>query len=103
MWRTRIAFLVAAASTLALAVHGATAASLNPTVGVLGVSAARWSLTQHAHGCHYTCECGPLKDFGCEQVYHRHLHMLCLPVRCGGDTKCDRTPPEGVCRHVPPQ
>ena len=44
------------------------------------------------HGCHYSCECGPLKDFGCDRVYHRHLHMLCLPVRCRGKN-CDPTPP----------
>ena len=31
------------------------------------------------HGCHYSCECGPPRGFGCEQQYHRHLHMLCLP------------------------
>ena len=103
MRRTRFAFLAAAASILALAIQGAAPASPNPTAGVLESSAARSSLTQNARGCHYTCECGPLKDFGCEQVYHRHLHMLCLPVRCSGDTKCDRAPPEGVCRHVAPQ
>ncbi len=103
MRRTRFAFLVAAASTVALAGQGATAAASSLAADALKASAARSSLTQDAHGCHYTCECGPLKDFGCEQVYHRHLHMLCLPVRCGGDTKCDRAPPEGVCRHVAPQ
>jgi len=102
MRRTRLASLVAA-SILALAVQGATAASLNPTAGVLKLNAVRSSLTHDAHGCHYTCECGPLKDFGCEQVYHRHLHMLCLPVRCSGDAKCDRAPPQGVCPHVAPQ
>jgi hypothetical protein len=103
MRRTRFAFLVAAVSILALAVQGANAAASNLAADVLKSSAARSSLTKEAHGCHYTCECGPLKDFGCEQVYHRHLHMLCLPVRCGGSTKCDRAPPEGVCRHVAPQ
>src|SRR5262245_4364540 len=29
-----------------------------------------------------------------EQQYHRHLHMLCLPVRCDRRTDCARTPPE---------
>jgi hypothetical protein len=99
MRRTRFAFLVAAASTLALAGQGANAGAPN-LAAALKASAAGSGLTQETHGCHYTCECGPLKDFGCEQVYHRHLHMLCLPVRCGGDTKCDRVPPEGVCRHI---
>ena len=98
MRRTKFALLLAAVSTLALALPGASAAS--PDVAALKASAARSGLMQETHGCHYTCECGPLKDFGCEQIYHRHLHMLCLPVRCGGDTKCDRAPPEGVCRHI---
>jgi hypothetical protein len=103
MRRTRFAFLAAATLTFALAGEEVTAASPNPTAGALKLSAARSSLTHETHGCHYTCECGPLKDFGCEQMYHRHLHMLCLPVRCSGNTKCDRAPPEGVCRHVAPQ
>ena len=96
MRRTTFGFL-AAASTLALAASKATSPNI---AAALKASAAGSSLRQEIHGCHCTCECGPLKDFGCEQVYHRHLHMLCLPVRCGGDTKCERAPPEGVCRHI---
>jgi hypothetical protein len=56
-----------------------------------------------AHGCHYACECGSLRAFGCENVYHRHLHMLCLPVRCGREPACEQKAPEGACRHVTPQ
>ena len=97
MRRTTFGFLAAAASTLALAAAKATSPNI---AAALKASAAGSSLRQEIHGCHYTCECSPLKDFGCEQVYHRHLHMLCLPVPCGGDTKCERAPPEGVCRHI---
>lgn len=60
-------------------------------------------LMQEVHGCHYTCECATPRDFGCEQQYHRHLHMLCLPVRCDRGTECERTPPVGSCRHIAPQ
>jgi hypothetical protein len=49
------------------------------------------------HGCHYSCECGPTKDFGCEQFKHRHLHMLCLPVRCDREADCGLEPPKGAC------
>jgi len=68
-----------------------------------GAQAMSPGLRLEIHGCHYDCQCGSLKDFGCEQVYHRHLHMLCLPVRCRGDAKCEQTPPQGVCRHITPQ
>jgi hypothetical protein len=61
------------------------------------------SYFQLVHDCHYSCECGPPRGFGCEQQYHRHLHMLCLPVRCDRHVDCERTPPEGACRHVAPQ
>jgi hypothetical protein len=88
MTRTRLEFLVAAAFALALTTQGANAASLNPAAGALKESAAGSSLMQKTHGYHYSCECGPLRDFGCEQVYHRHLHMLCVPVRCRGKD-CD--------------
>ncbi len=74
-----------------------------PLAGAIAAGAAHAILRHEIHGCHYDCQCGPLKDFGCEQVYHRHLHMLCLPVRCRGDTKCEQTPPQGVCRHITPQ
>ncbi len=102
MTRARFVFLVAAASAAVLAAHGANATSLDRARTALRLSAAGSSLVQEIHGCHYTCECGPLEDFGCEQVYHRHLHMLCLPVRCKGGPPCDRTPPDGVCRHITP-
>jgi len=102
MTRTKLAFLVATVFALALTTQGANAASPNPAAGGLKESAAGWGLMQKTHGCHYSCECGPLRDFGCEQLYHRHLHMLCLPVRCDRGTVCDRTPSEVVCRHIAP-
>lgn len=100
MTRAGLAILAAMAA-VALTLPGANAALLGPDARLHGAVSLRQ--VQEVHGCHYTCECGPLKDFGCDQVYHRHLHMLCLPVRCGGDTKCEQTPPQGLCRHVAPQ
>jgi hypothetical protein len=101
MTRTRLAFLAAAAFPLGLLAHRANAAYLNSAAWAQAPKeiAAGSSLMQATHGCHYSCECSPLKDFGCDRVYHRHLHMLCLPVRCRGKN-CDPTPPEGVCRHI---
>ena len=101
MTPTRLEFVFAAAFSLGFTAHGANAAYLNSAAGAPKERAAELSLMQRTHGCHYSCECGPLKDFGCEQVYHRHLHMLCLPVRCRGQD-CNPTPSEGVCRHLPP-
>jgi hypothetical protein len=101
MTPTRLEFVFAAAFSLGFTAHGATAAYLNSAAGAPKERAAESSLMQRTHGCHYSCECGPLKDFGCEQAYHRHLHMLCLPVRCRGQD-CNPTPSEGVCRHIPP-
>jgi hypothetical protein len=97
----RLALLVAAAFILELIAHGANAASLISAAGARAPKeiAADSSFMHATHGCHYSCECGPLKDFGCDRVYHRHLHMLCLPVRCRGKN-CDPTPPEGVCSHI---
>jgi hypothetical protein len=100
MTSTKLTPLVVA-FVLALTAQGADAASLSPAAGALKESAAGSSLTQQIHGCHYSCECGPLRDFGSERVYHRHLHMLCLPVRCRGQD-CDATPPDGVGRHIAP-
>jgi hypothetical protein len=57
---------------------------------MLKKSATRSSPRQETDGCHYICECGPLRDFGCEQVYYgATLYMLCLPVRCDRYTKCE--------------
>ena len=61
MRRTTFGFLAAAASTLALAASKATSPNI---AAALKASAAGSSLRQEIHGCHYTCECGPLKDFG---------------------------------------
>jgi hypothetical protein len=99
--RSLLEFLVPSAFVLALTAQEANAASLSPAVVAFTESGAESSIVQGTHGCHYSCECGPLKDFGCEQVYHRHLHMLCLPVRCRGKA-CDRRSPEGMCRHIDP-
>jgi hypothetical protein len=101
MTRTRLAFLAAAAFTFGPLAHGANAAYLHSAAGAQAPKkiAAESNLVHTTHGCHYSCECGPLKDFGCDRVYHRHLHMLCLPVRCR-DKNCDATPPEGLCRHI---
>jgi len=96
------AFLIAA-SALVLISPGASAAPVALGASTIVSEFAPAILRHEIHGCHYTCECGPLKDFGCDQVHHRHLHMLCLPVRCGGDTTCEQTPPQGVCRHITPQ
>jgi len=103
--QTRVAgslleFLVPSAFILVLTAQGANAASLNPTAVRLSESGAGSSIVQRTHGCHYSCECGAMKDFGCGQVYHRHLHMLCLPVRCR-DKECDLLPPEGWCHMAP--
>jgi len=100
MTGTKFAFLVVAAFASTLSVQEAF--SFNPTAGVLKESAVASSLKQKAHGCHYFCECCSLRDFGCEQVYHRHLHMLCLPVPCR-DKDCEPTPSKGVCRHIAPR
>jgi hypothetical protein len=102
MKRDKLAFLIAAEFALALT-HGAKAVPLNPLVGTPKENADRSNLTRQIHGCHYSCECGPLRNFGCKQIYHRHLHMGCLAVRCDRRKECDRIPPEGVCRHIAPQ
>jgi hypothetical protein len=101
MTRTKLAFHVAAAFVLALTAQRGNAAFFNPAAGPLNERATGSSLMQKTHGCHYSCACGPQRDFGCEQLYHRHLHMLCLPVRCDRGTDCGRTS-EGACRHIPP-
>ena len=102
MTGTTLAVLIAAAFAFAGAAPQAKAASLDASAGALKQGAA-WSTLRHdAHGCHYSCDCGPLKDFGCERVYHRHLHMLCRPVRCDREKDCGRAPSEGLCRHLPP-
>src|SRR5262245_29370244 len=64
---TLLEFLVHSAFVLALSAQGANAASLNLTAVRLSESGAESSIVQRTHGCHYSCECGPLKDFGCEQ------------------------------------
>ena len=92
MTPTRLEFVFAAVFTLGLTAHGANAAYLNSAAGMPKDRAAESSLMQRTHGCHYSCECGPLKDFGCEQVYHRTLHMLCLRSVVGAKTVTPHPP-----------
>jgi hypothetical protein len=87
---TKPALLVAAAFALNLA-FAAPGANADPRAAGLKDGGAQSRLWLDAHGCHYSCACGPLKDFGRERVYHRHLHMLCLPVRCDRKQDCDPT------------
>jgi hypothetical protein len=102
MIRSVLAFRVAPACVIALMAQGANADSLNSTAGALKQNAIGSSVVRKIHGCHYSCECGPPRGFGCEQQYHRHLHMLCLPVPCDrGD--CDRKTSQGACRHIAPR
>ena len=74
--------MTGSASLVSMAALALTALWLNPSLAP--------RLMQTVHGCHYTCECGPPREFGCEQQYHRHLHMLCLPVRCERREDCER-------------
>ena len=92
-------FLVPSAFVLALTAQGANATSLNATVVVSTESGAKSSIVEGIHGCHYSCECGPLKDFGCEQVYHRHLPHALPSGTLPGERVCPPSP-EGVCRHI---
>ena len=62
--RTRFSFLVAAAFALALTAQGTNAGSFDLAAGVLKESGAGSNLKQKAHGCHYSCECGPPDNFG---------------------------------------
>ena len=61
MARRELAFLL----VVALTTQGANAASLTPREAGFKESAVGLRLMQETHGCHYTCECGPLTDFGC--------------------------------------
>jgi len=103
MIRTVLAFRVAPAFVIALMAQEANADSVNSAAGGLEQNAVGSSVVRTIHGCHYSCECGPPRGFGCEQQYHRHLHMLCLPVRCDRGTDCDRKMSQGACRHIAPR
>jgi hypothetical protein len=70
MNRTKIAFVVAAASGLALAAQGANAASFNPVMETL---AARSSLMLQTHGCHRWCREGPVHEMS--TIEHRHIYL----------------------------
>ena len=74
MTRTKLAFLVAAASTLALTEQGAHAAFLNPVTGAL---AARSSLVLQTHACHERCSYGPMQT----GPRHRHMRDCTLTTR----------------------
>jgi hypothetical protein len=71
MTRTKIAFLVAAASTLALTADGGNAASLSPATGVKESAAML-----PAHMCHFGCRYGPM------MTPHRHRLFSCAPTQC---------------------
>ena len=90
---TKPALLLAAALAVSLLLAAPRAVSLDPGALDLKDGSAQSHLSHHVHGCHYSCDCGPLKAFGRESVYHRHLHMLCLAVRCDRKHDCDRDPP----------
>ena len=96
--REKLALFMAA--SILLTVQETSAAGLLPPIIALN---DRTNLMLRTHGCHYSCECGPPREFGCEQQYHRHLHMLCLPVRCERRPDCERVPPVGACRHMAPR
>jgi len=90
----RIATLVA----FALMAQAANASSLGAAADAAEQSAAQRLLVHEIHGCHYSCECGPPRELACEKWNHRHLHMLCLAVRCERDAECEHTPPDRACR-----
>jgi hypothetical protein len=70
MIRTKIAFLVAAASALTVMGQGANAAPPNP----IGMITVRSSLVLQTHGCHKLCAPGP---YG---YWHRHRFGSCDPT-----------------------
>ena len=88
--REKLALFMAA--SILLTVQETSAAGLLAPITALN---DRTNLMLRTHGCHYSCECGSPREFGCEQQYHRHLHMLCLPVRCERRPDCERAPPVG--------
>ena len=96
--REKLALFMAA--SILLTVQETSAAGLLPPITALN---DRSNLMLRTHGCHYSCECGSPREFGCEQQYHRHLHMLCLPVRCERRPDCERAPAVGACRHMAPR
>ncbi len=89
---TEPALLTAAAFALSLVLGTPRAVALDPGAMDLKDGGARSRLGRDVHGCHYSCDCGPLKAFGRESVYHRHLHMLCLAVRCDRKHDCEPDP-----------
>ena len=102
MTGTKRACVIAALSGVALAAQPPTAFSLAESAEAFKQGAARPWLVHKIHGCHYSCACGPPRELACEQWNHRHLHMLCLPVRCERDEACERARPSHACRHARP-
>jgi hypothetical protein len=74
MTRTKLAFLVAAASAFALTAQGANAAFLTPATGAL---AAGSNLVLQTHGCHSNCSYGPMMA----GPLHRHTGSCTLTTR----------------------
>jgi hypothetical protein len=93
---------IAALFGLALTALPANASSFGVSAEAFRQGAAQSRLVHKIHGCHYSCACGPPKELACEQWNHRHLHMLCLPVRCERDTDCERARPDHACRRASP-
>jgi hypothetical protein len=94
------ACVVAALIGLALTAQSANASSLGASADAFRQDLAPWRLVHKVHGCHYSCACGPPRELACEQWNHRHLHMLCLPVRCERDEDCERARPDSACRRA---
>jgi len=74
MTRTKLAFLVAAASAFAFTAQGANAAFLNHVTGALAVNS---SLVLQTHGCHRGCSYGPMMA----GRLHRHTGSCTLTIR----------------------
>ena len=71
-----ISRMLIAGPLLALAVSaGASAASATPA-GFIGDPGAGESLVTKTHGCHRSCEWGPVLR------WHRHVGPACVPVGC---------------------
>jgi hypothetical protein len=102
MTETTQACVAAALIGLALTAQPANASFLGASADAFGLGFVRLGVVRDIHGCHYACACGPPRELACEQWNHRHLHMLCLPVRCERDANCEAARPEHMCRGANP-
>jgi hypothetical protein len=99
---TKRAGYIAILFAFALTAQKANASLLGAAADARKHSAAQSLIVHKIHGCHYSCACGPPQELSCEKWNHRHLHMLCLPVRCERDADCERALPERSCRPAGP-